>query len=193
MNASESQPRTRRLRADAEENREKLLVAGKALLARHGDAFSLSSVVVEAGVGAGTLHRHFPNKGALLLAIYLADIRALARSVHGHLADLAPEEALSKWLQDLGAFGTGRPGASHAFRAATHAADPAVTDAYQEVLDALDFLLERCSGSVSGDVRAEDILLVLGALWDLPAQLTRDERIRSMVDLVVRGLRSGGG
>jgi AcrR family transcriptional regulator len=87
----------RPMRADARRNYEKLLAAGRDAFTEEGSAASLEEIARRAGVGIGTLYRHFPTRQALLEAVYVEEVDALCRSA-ADLADLPPWEALVSWL-----------------------------------------------------------------------------------------------
>ncbi|MBD9734007.1 TetR/AcrR family transcriptional regulator [Streptomyces sp. H28] len=93
----------RPMRADARRNRERLLAAAVEAFASQGESASLDDIAKRAGVGSGTLYRHFPTRRALLEAVYADRIGALAARA-GDLADrLPPGPALRAWLDELGA------------------------------------------------------------------------------------------
>jgi AcrR family transcriptional regulator len=87
-------------RADARRNYEKLLTAAREALAEDATSASLEDIARRAGVGIGTLYRHFPSRPDLLEAVYVDEVEALARSA-ADLADLPPWEALSTWLHQF--------------------------------------------------------------------------------------------
>ncbi len=91
------QPRARPQRADAQRNREKVITAAREAFAEGGAATSLEEIARRAGVGIGTLYRHFPSRQALLEAVYMGEVEALCRSADD-FADLAPWDALVAWL-----------------------------------------------------------------------------------------------
>jgi AcrR family transcriptional regulator len=96
MNATETAQRPRR--ADAVRNRVKLMAAARTAFASDGTAASLEDIARRAGVGIGTLYRHFPSRLDLVEAIYVDEVEALCASVDG-LAGLSPWDALVGWLR----------------------------------------------------------------------------------------------
>src|SRR2546423_3402717 len=86
------------MRADARRNHDKLVAAARAVFTEDGTSAPLEDVAERAGVGIGTLYRHFPTRQALLEAVYLEEVQAIAR-VAAELEALPPWEALSQWLQ----------------------------------------------------------------------------------------------
>ena len=125
-------------RADAEHNRERILEVARAALTRSSDA-TLKSIAQEAGVGQGTLYRHFPTREALLVAAYRVDLRDLLDSAEGLLQEHAPDKALRHWLDRLATYGRIKHGAAEAVRAATRADLSA--EYYAETVTTLGLLL----------------------------------------------------
>ncbi|MFH9429074.1 TetR/AcrR family transcriptional regulator [Streptomyces sp. NPDC017615] len=94
-------PHPRPMRADARRNRERLLTAAASAFAEHGENASLDDIAKRAGVGSGTLYRHFPTRRALLEAAYAARIEALGERGEELSRSLPPGEALTKWLHEV--------------------------------------------------------------------------------------------
>ncbi|MEV7079019.1 helix-turn-helix domain-containing protein [Streptomyces sp. NPDC093516] len=92
----------RPMRADARRNYERLLRVAAEAFAEHGEGASLDDIAKRAGVGSGTLYRHFPTRHALLEAAYLDRVEALAARADVLAAELPPGEALWEWLHELG-------------------------------------------------------------------------------------------
>jgi AcrR family transcriptional regulator len=93
----------RPMRADARRNYERLLKAAAEAFAEHGEGASLDDIAKRAGVGSGTLYRHFPTRQALLEAVYVDAIEALAARADEIARELPPGEALMEWLNELSA------------------------------------------------------------------------------------------
>jgi AcrR family transcriptional regulator len=89
---------TRPKRADARRNYEKVLTAAREAFAEGGESTALEEIARRAGVGIGTLYRHFPNRQALLEALYMDEVEAVCRSA-AELDDADPWDALSSWLE----------------------------------------------------------------------------------------------
>src|ERR1700745_1770066 len=88
----------RRPRTDAQRNRERILEVAKLAFTRSGANTSLDDVAKQAGVGAGTLYRHFPTRDALLEAVYHGEVAKLAAAERELSGRLAPAEALRDWM-----------------------------------------------------------------------------------------------
>jgi AcrR family transcriptional regulator len=100
---SEQTFRARPRRADARRNHEKVITAAREAFAAGGAATSLEEIARGAGVGIGTLYRHFPNRQALLEAVYVDEVEQLCRTA-ADLDDLPPWEALVAWLRRFVAY-----------------------------------------------------------------------------------------
>ena len=98
MTKKRSQPTPRKPRMDALRNRERILEIAKAAFTRHGADASLDEITRQAGVGAGTLYRHFPTRDALIEAVYLSEVEKLAAAARRFAADMPPIEALRAWM-----------------------------------------------------------------------------------------------
>src|ERR1700709_843952 len=91
-------PSSRPLRADAARNSDKLLDVAVRLLTEDGVDVPLEKIASQAGVGVGTFYRHFPNRNALVEAVYRHEVERLCESPAGLLADHPPDEALQQWM-----------------------------------------------------------------------------------------------
>lgn len=94
----------RPMRADARRNRTKLIGVAREAFAAHGVDASLDDIARHAGVGPGTLYRHFPTRDTLIEAVYREDVAALAARGEELVADASPADALSGWVRELVAF-----------------------------------------------------------------------------------------
>jgi AcrR family transcriptional regulator len=91
-------PPTRKLRADAERNRERILAVAKLAFTRDGAATSLDDIARQAGIGPGTLYRHFPTRDVLIEAVYRVEVEKLAAAKKHLAATMPPIEALRAWM-----------------------------------------------------------------------------------------------
>jgi len=98
MPTKRSQPVRRKPRMDAQLNRERILEVAKEGFARSGASTSLDDIVKQAGVGAGTLYRHFPTRDTLLEAVYRTEVEKLAAAERKLAQGMRPIEALRSWM-----------------------------------------------------------------------------------------------
>jgi AcrR family transcriptional regulator len=174
-------------RADAELNRSRILDAARASLAESGEA-SMQSIAKRAGIGQGTLYRHFPTREALVLEVHRHDVAELVDAAPALLAEHPPREALRAWLDRLALYGQIKRGLAGAFHTATY--KQLAGEGYGPVINAIAILLDACkkAGAVRPDVEAEEVLLLVGFLWRIEADATWAERTARMLDLVMEGL-----
>lgn len=181
-------PERASLRADAQQNREHILDVARAALTGSKDA-ALSAIAKQAGVGQGTLYRHFPTREALLLAVYRADVRALIDAAPALLAKYSPLDALRRWLDRLASYGRIKHGVSDAVQAATRA--ELAGEYYDDVVAAITLLLDagKDAGVLRDDVDADELLQLTSFLWRNDAGPNWPRRSRHLLDLVMDGLR----
>jgi AcrR family transcriptional regulator len=176
-------------RADARHNRERILEVAHRAFEQSGDA-SLNSIAKDAGVGAGTLYRHFPTREALILAVYQHDVQRLVDSVPDVLAAHPPLDALRIWFERLASYVRVKHGLGEALH--TAAAQQIVNDTYAPVTAAVGQLLHACQAA--GDVRTgldpADVLLVMGFLWRVNDDQNGRAQAARTFDLVLDGLRT---
>src|SRR6202140_3626635 len=98
MKKKRSPPAQRKPRTDALRNREGILEVAKGAFTRHGAATSLDDIAKQAGVGAGTLYRHFPSREALIEAVYRTEVAKLAAAERNFAETMPPIEALRAWM-----------------------------------------------------------------------------------------------
>ncbi|MBL6852609.1 MAG: TetR/AcrR family transcriptional regulator [Alphaproteobacteria bacterium] len=175
------------LRADARANRDRILeVARKALTADPETA--LSAIGKAAGVGQGTLYRHFPTREALALAIYREEINALAALASTLLQKHPPLEALRLWCAQLADSSALKRGVAKLLQGATSEDDQ--REAYQQMVSAVRSLIAACeaAGAIDRGANADDVLMLLGILWQIPSHRGRDARAARIMALIFRGL-----
>jgi AcrR family transcriptional regulator len=191
MTATEAtDPRRDPLRTDAQQNRERILEAAREAFAESGDA-SLNSIAKKAGVGPGTLYRHFPSREALVLAVYRYDVQKLADAAPELLASYPSVRALRLWCDRLAHYGLIKHGLAEVLHSVT--SDGLAGETYGPVIGAITVLLTACEqdGSIRPGVDPDDILLLLGFLWRIDPGPDAATRAARLLDLVIGGLQAG--
>jgi AcrR family transcriptional regulator len=185
MNQRQHEP----LRADAQHNRDRILEVARDALTVSSDA-SLNSIAKKAGVGPGTLYRHFSNREALVLAVYRHDVQQLVDSAPLLLEEHPPLEALRLWFDRLAYYGRIKHGLADVLHAAT--SDGLVGETYGPVIGAITLLLRACedAGSIRSGFDPDDILLIMGFLWRLDPGDDWEVRASRLLDLVMDGLQA---
>ncbi len=176
------------MRADAQQNRARIVEVARTALAASSDP-SLNTIAKLAGIGPGTLYRHFPNREALVLAVYRHDVRELVDAAPALLAAHPPFEALRLWFDRLAYHGRIKHGLAGALHAVTRA--ELANGHYGPVLGAIALLLHACqeAGAVRPDIDAEEVLLLVGFLWRIDLDADWEARSRHLLDLVMDSLR----
>jgi len=182
---------TRPLRADAQRNRDKLLAAATEAFAEEGEDVALEAVAARAGVGIGTLYRHFPNRDALVVAAYQQEVDSLCEAAFDLVASQRADEALRVWSERFADYIATKRSMGEALRTAVSSSDCAVfTDCRGRILGALRLLLAAGAkdGSLRADVDPEDVMRVVNAIWYLPDGPQWRDTVGRMLDLVIDGL-----
>ncbi|MFF4902779.1 TetR/AcrR family transcriptional regulator [Streptomyces sp. NPDC001068] len=177
------------MRSDARSNRLRILEAAAEVLALPGDT-SLKSIARRAGVGQGTLYRHFPTRESLVLQVYGQEVEDLVSAVPVLLGTQCPAQALRTWLGRLLDFGRRTPEFADALRGTTGAPMDLCGQAHQPLLDALATLVEanRASGTIDSSTTADDVLLLIGPLWRVGTRKEEHLRAVRLFDVLLRGL-----
>ncbi|WP_189931608.1 TetR/AcrR family transcriptional regulator [Streptomyces sulfonofaciens] len=179
------------MRADARRNYQRLLAAARAAFAEHGTDTPLEDVARRAGVGIGTLYRHFPNRHALMSAVFedaVADLLARSRAL---LDDPRPCQALVTWLRAIITHASEYRGLSHALMSASHDDSCALRQCSNPMRSAGQALLARAqrAGAVREEVSIGDLLQLTNAIA-LAAEETPDDPALAdrLLTLTLRGL-----
>jgi AcrR family transcriptional regulator len=184
----------RRLRADAQRNIDALLAAAKAVFGTSGVDAPAKEIADLAGVGVGTLYRHFPQRSDLVKAVFQHEVDACADTAPVLAAAHTPGEALTKWLDRFTEFVATKRGLAPAL----HSGDPAFDGLpgyfTRRFEPALGSLLEAAaaSGEIRADVSTKDLLSAVANLC-LPAADAGAAYSHRMVALLVDGLRYRAG
>jgi AcrR family transcriptional regulator len=174
-------------RADARENRARILEVARTAFVADG-ATSMNQIAHRAGVGAGTLYRHFPTREALVLAVYQDEVDRLTGSVADLLAELQPLEALRRWITELTEAMRRKHGLGDALSSTAYQA--IAEQSYGPVVAAIATLLDagKQDGSIRPDADPGDVLQFTAALWRAPT--TPEDRAPRMLALLLDGLRA---
>ena len=187
-------PAPRRRRADAQRNVDALLKAARTVFDTSGVDAPAKEITDLAGVGVGTLYRHFPQRSDLVKAVVESGIDAVAEAAPALSAAFEPAEALTRWIDRF----TELLGTKRGLASALHSGDPAfagLPDYFlQRLGPTLSALLDAAAaeGAIRGDIGAEDLLYAIAQLCQ-PVPGRGPEHGRRIVGVLVDGLRRGGG
>jgi AcrR family transcriptional regulator len=179
------------MRADAAKNREHILAVAHEALRESGDA-SLIGIARRAGVGPGTLYRHFPTREALLAAVYQDDVDRLVRSVSKILAEHAPLDAFRAWFRALADLVQLKRGLGDALQ--SPALQEVTSRTRASVVSAVGELIAACAadGSMREGLDPEDVLLMMSFMTRVestPAAVAQADRA---MELAISGLAGAG-
>ena len=175
------------LRADARRNRARVLAAARQAFAAEGLSVPLDEIARRAGVGAGTVYRHFPTKEALFEAIVLHQMRDMIDQVRARAGADDPGAAFYRTLTDLVEQNSMKRDLSDALAGAGRDLTGPLSQAREEIRDALGVLLRRAqtAGAVRPDVDIVDLTTLLAAIF-----MTARDRMPGTALAVIRdGLR----
>jgi AcrR family transcriptional regulator len=183
-------PKSRPVRADAQRNTDALLEAALAVFATSGVDAPVREIAEKAGVGVGTVYRHFPQRSDLIAAVFRHEIDSCADAAPILAAEHAPGEALARWMQRYADFIATKRGLATAL----HSGDPAYntlpTYFERRLRPALQTLLDAAAraGEVRSDIAPDELLSAVASLCMSPYN-DRTDYAHRMVALLVNGLR----
>jgi AcrR family transcriptional regulator len=182
--------RQRKPRADAIRNRERVLEAAKAVFSQGGPEASLEAVAKHAGVGIGTLYRHFPTREALYEAVYRREVEQLVELAEHLKAEAAPIEALRRWMRSNVEFIATKKGMAAALALAAHGSSDLAAYSLDRLTGALGDLLHRAAGAgeIRIDIGAEDLLRTLVGMCYAQDRPGWQANVLRLVDVFVDGL-----
>jgi AcrR family transcriptional regulator len=181
----------RKLRADSIRNRELLLEAATEVFSAGSPQASLEAVARQAGVGIGTLYRHFPTREALFEAVYRHEVDHLGDLAEQLARDDGPTQALRTWLHANVRLVATKKGMIEALQPAAHGSSELKVYSFERLTTAIGLLLDRAiaAGEIRADISAEDLLRTLvGIFYSQGAGEWQPTALR-LVDVFVDGLR----
>jgi AcrR family transcriptional regulator len=181
----------RPLRADAQRNRDKLLDVAVRAFSQEGPDVTLDAIAKDAGVGIGTLYRHFPTREALVEAAYRNELARLCDAVPDLLRDLPPDQAMRRWMDRFVAYMTTKRGMADALRAVIASGGNPYAHSRELLVAAITALLSAGAraGTVRSDVAAVDVLTSLSGISLAASEPAQREQAGRMLDLLMDGLR----
>jgi AcrR family transcriptional regulator len=181
-------PLKRQRRADALRNHDKLIEAAREVFAAHGTSASLDDIARRAGVGIGTLYRHFPTRQALLEAVYIDEVEAMARAADA-LSGLEPWDALATWLRQFVRYAATKRALAEELLAYIDT-DAAVFAQCRTAINAAgEPLLARAqrAGVVRPDTNFNDVGRMIGGIAGI--RVADPDQIERILELALDGLR----
>jgi AcrR family transcriptional regulator len=181
----------RPLRADAQRNRDRLLEVAVQAFSGGGPEVTLEAIARDAGVGIGTLYRHFPTREALIEAAYRNELARLCDSVPDLLRTEAPDRATRIWMDRFVEYMTTKHGMADALRAVVASGGNPFTESRDRLLAAITALLQAgaAAGKLRPDVDPADVLTSLSGVSMVTANQAQPDQSRRILDLLMDGLR----
>lgn len=185
---------TKNMRADARRNREKLLASALALFTEQGADVSLDAVAKHAGVGVGTLYRHFPTREDLVEAAYLTELDRLHDGAAELLAEHPADEALARWMDLFVEYAQTKRGLAGALQGVIASGGDPYRQSRMKIMEAVTTLFDagREQGALRDDVDAEDVWRGMAGIFAMPDGPDWPERSRTQLRLLMDGLRHRG-
>ncbi|HEY1945013.1 MAG TPA: TetR/AcrR family transcriptional regulator [Roseiarcus sp.] len=180
-------------RIDAVRNRERVLEAAKAVFSVGGPEASLEAVARRAGVGIGTLYRHFPTREALFEAVYRREVEQLTEFAEQLKADnVPPTDALRRWLRSNVEFVATKKGMSAALALAAHSSSELSAYSFERLTKAVGALLDRAvaTGEIRADISPEDLMRALVGMCYMHGQSGWQASVLRLLDVFIDGLRA---
>jgi len=181
----------RKLRADALQNRERILQVAKLAFTDVGPDVSLDEIAKLAKVGPGTLYRHFPTRDALVEAVYRTELEKLTVAEREFSASLPPVEALRAWMLTFVDYMATKLIILPAINLMACGPEKVFEQSGPLITTAIDALMRRAveSGELRGDVSGMDMLRALAGLWAVAPTVDWPVSARKMVEILLLGAR----
>ncbi len=191
MPKKRSQPAQRKPRMDAQRNRERILEVAKDAFARSGADTSLDDIAKQAGVGAGTLYRHFPTRDALLEAVYRTEVEKLAAAERKFVQTLPPMEALRAWMLLFVDYIATKQIIAPALNTLVGGPSKVFEASGAQITGAIRALVERAieNGDIRSDLDPLDLLRALIGVSNVASGPDWPQSARRLVDILIIGSR----
>jgi AcrR family transcriptional regulator len=186
-----SQSSGRKPRTDAQRNRERILEVAKAAFTRFGADASLDDIAREAGVGPGTLYRHFPTRDALIEAVYRTEVEKLAAAERKFSDSMPPVEALRAWMLLFVDYVATKHLIAPALNTLVGGASKLYEGSRGQIQRAIDALVKRAikSGNIRKDLDPFDLLRALIGVSNVASSPDWQQSARRLVDILIAGSR----
>jgi AcrR family transcriptional regulator len=184
-------PVQRKPRADAERNRDRVLEVAKEAFTRSGADASLDDIAKQAGVGAGTLYRHFPSREALIEAVYRTEVEKLAAAERKFAETMPPIEALRAWMLLFVDYIATKKIIAPALNTLVGGHSKVFEASYNQIWEAIRALVKRAikSGDIRKDLDPIDLLRALIGVSNVATSPEWQQSARRLVDILITGSR----
>jgi AcrR family transcriptional regulator len=191
MAAKPSKSAGRKPRTDARRNRERILEVAKEAFTRHGADTSLDDIARDAGVGPGTLYRHFPTRDALIEAVYRTEVEKLAAAERKFAETMAPIDALRAWMLLFIEYIAAKHIIAPALNTFVGGASKLYEGSRAQIQGAIEALVKRAikSGDMRKDIEPFDLLRALIGVSSVSSSPDWQQSAKRLVDILITGSR----
>lgn len=191
--ATRDAPAPKPLRADAQRNRDRLVEVAAQMFASDGVDASLEEIAKRAGVGIGTLYRHFPTREHLVEVVYRREVEGLCHAAEDLAREHPADVALELWMQRFVDYIATKRGLATSLRLLLTANSTLFSDTSGRVSGAMRGLVQAAAaaGKIRADVDSSDVMHALGGIYSAPNTPDWRERSGRLVKLLMDGLRFG--
>jgi AcrR family transcriptional regulator len=191
MTKTRPQPVPRKPRTDAQRNRERILEAARKAFTSFGADASLDDIAKQAGVGAGTLYRHFPSRDALIEAVYRSEVEKLAAAERKFTEKLPPIDALRTWMLLFVDHIAAKQIIAPALNSVVGGPSKLFEGSRGLIQGAIDALVKRAiaSGDIRQDLDPFDLLRALIGVSHVASSPDWQQSARRLVDILIAGSR----
>jgi len=191
MTRKRSKPKARKPRADGQRNRERILEVAKEVFTRSGANTTLDDIAKQAGVGPGTLYRHFPARDALLEAVYRTEVEKLAAAERKFAETMPPLEALRAWMLLFVDYIATKKIIAPALNTLVGGSSKVIEASYTQIHEAIRALVRQAikSGDIRKDLDAVDLLKALVGVAYMSTAPDWQQTARRLVDILITGSR----
>ncbi|MBE1467243.1 TetR/AcrR family transcriptional regulator [Kibdelosporangium phytohabitans] len=181
---------SRPLRVDAQRNKDRLVEVAAQAFSHDGAETTLESIAKAAGVGIGTLYRHFPTREALVDAVYRNELTRLTDAVGRLLATMEPDAALRAWMDHFIEYMTAKQGMGDALKALIASGGTPYSETRQRLTGALKLLLDAsvAAGKIRQDISPWDMVVAMSGIA-MAGYQSEHEQVGRLLDLLMDGLR----
>ena len=187
-----SPPESTKLRADARRNRDRLVEVAAVAFAEKGVATSLEDIARQAGVGIGTLYRHFPTREHLVEVVYRRELESLADAAAELAEKHRPDVALEEWMRRFVSYIATKRGMSNSLKTLMNSNSTLFAEGFSNIRSAFERLVRAAgeNGLIRTDIDTADLLQALSSIYSMTDSPDWRERSHRLIGLLMDGLKA---
>ena len=185
-------PESTKLRADARRNRDRLVEVAAVAFAEKGVATSLEDIARQAGVGIGTLYRHFPTREHLVEVVYRRELESLADAAAELAEKHRPDVALEEWMRRFVSYIATKRGMSNSLKTLMNSNSTLFAEGFSDIRSAFERLVRAAgeNGLIRTDIDTADLLQALSSIYSMTDSPDWRERSHRLIGLLMDGLKA---